>query len=163
MRACNVCQSPDRASIDLKLLAHQTASSISREHGIKIDCLLRHKANHLKQASESETLSSMLRTVIAELDDAAAAALNKGDIRARIDALKRKADAIQSCLQNEREQKKKSQVTGGDDDGNKRVSLAMLDKIVSAIEKNYDLCPMCGSYTILKGQKPSGIPTGKVQ
>jgi hypothetical protein len=148
MRPCTVCQKPDRASIDLKLLRGQTASSIAKEHDLKIDALLRHKANHLAKSTEGSTTISMLKQVIAELDQVALTAMAAGDHRAVIDSRKRKTDAIESLIQIELSKANNPEQT--QQTITNRISLKSLDQIVAKVEsaltfaKQYGgCCPLC--------------------
>lgn len=155
-RHCTICVRPERASIDLRLARGETASSIAKDHNVKIDSVLRHKANHLSKSSEVEDLSSMLRQVISELDEAALIALSKGDHRSCVDARKRKTDAIQALIEQQIEQRKKSH--GASDNGLKQIHYSVLDEIVNRVMKNYSQCPLCGGFTV---PKATGKPTGK--
>lgn len=152
-RPCTVCANPARASIDLRLLRGETASSIAKEHNLKIDSLLRHKANHLAKSSEASTTIGMLRQVIAELDEAALTALARGDHRAAIDSRKMKANTLQSLLQVESQE---TQATIKTSSG--RIPISLLDDIVAKVMKDHTQCPLCGGYTV---PKATGNATGK--
>ncbi len=144
-------------AIDLALTKGQSASSVAREYGIKIDSLLRHRANHLGKFTEAESLSSMLRQTIQELDAVALEALSRQDHRAAIDARRQKANALTTLLEAEREQQKRTQDTG---EGTNLTSLSQLDAIVEKVMAHRDRCPVCGWHTL---PKATGNSTGKVQ
>ena len=163
MPRCKVCSRvKDRLAIDTKLLTGASATSIATEYDLKIDAVLRHKANHLGKPSGDSSSIKMLRQVILELDQAAQIALAKGDHRAAIDARKRKTDAIQVLMQQEPKEEADA-VKGGSmgmDEAWKKIPYSLLDSILNGMTKNYDRCPECGALSV---PKATGNSTGKLE
>ena len=162
-RPCTVCQKQERALIDLKLCRGETATSIAKDFPpLKIDAILRHKVAHLKkQPGEEDTSITLLKLVIAELDELAATAMAKGDVRAAIDARKRKTDAIEVLLQQEQKEEA-DPVKGGSmgmDEAWKKIPYWVIDSILDGMTENYDRCPECGALSV---PKATGNSTGKL-
>jgi hypothetical protein len=163
-RPCSVCCRTDKLSIDVRLLRGDTATSIASEYNLKIDAVLRHKANHLKKPSESSSSVTMLKQVILELDGDALIAMAKGDVRATIDARKRKSDAIEVLMQHESAEAKAAVDNSSLEDALKKIPVETLDRIVASVKAENDRCPLCGSFSLPKATKsPTGQKSGNVQ
>lgn len=124
MRLCKTCQHLKRTEINQRLVAGEPVSQIARDYDINLSSLHRHKTNCLKLASSNairkeaaqgtvalallpskEHLSSLLLSLISQIDDVCAEAREKeslqialsgyNSIRQTIDSLARLAGHLQ--------------------------------------------------------------------